>query len=385
LENGWTVANDFRIADLIVFNSCGQQGGVVTDKKPIHTIKILKRIIDEKKSSAKIIVSGCLVKKNKDLIKESHNDLIIVPNEDETFNKIFQTKKKIEDIHVNHLIPHQNQIIMNKISIKNLKRFMDISYSFNLLRRKITEARFLRLAYEYNVYNSNNFLIKVSTGCLCNCSFCSIHLARGRLKSKPISRISEEFDQGLNEGYSDFGLIGTDVGCYGRDQGNTLITLLRELLIKDGNYNIRIRNIQPKYLIEMLPELLEIFKSGKISYIESSAESGNNRILNLMKRGYKIEDYKKAICLINKEFPEIKIRSQFIVGFPSETDNEFQDTLGLIDELKFDFIEIYKYYAEPNTKAAEIKNQLPQKVIEKRHYRLYMKFFREKMYKHPHN
>lgn len=334
---------------------------------------MLKKIMEEKKSSAEIIVSGCLAKTYKDLIREIHNGFIIDPNGFERFCKIFKPIKKIEDVHANHLI--SRQITLSKRPKTNLKRFMNIPYYYYVLRRKTMDAKVLHLAREYNVYNSNTFLIKVSTGCLCNCSFCSIHLARGRLKSKPIGRISEEFDQGLTEGYTEFGLIGTDVGCYGRDQGNTLITLLRKLLKKEGNYKIRLRNIQPKLLIEMLPELREIFKSGKISYIESSAESGNNRILDLMNRGYKIEDYKKAIRLINNEFPEIKIRTQFIVGFPSETGNEFQDTLRLIDELKFDFLEIYKYRAEPNTKDANMKNHLKRRVIEKRYHCLYMKFY----------
>jgi MiaB/RimO family radical SAM methylthiotransferase len=376
LENGWALANDFRIADLIVFNSCGQQIGLVTVKKPLYSIKMLQRIIDEKKSSAEIIVSGCLVKTYKDLIKEIHKGVIINPNDFERFNTIFQPMKKIEDIHGNHLIPRQ--ISLHKRPITNLSRFMSFSYSFKLFRRKMREATYLQIANENNVYTSSTFLIKVSTGCLCNCSFCSIHLARGRLKSKTIGCIFEEFNQGLNEGYLEFGLIGTDVGCYGRDQGNTLITLLRELLKKEGEYKIKIRNIQPKFLIEMLPELREIFKSGKISYIESSVESGNNRILNLMNRGYTIEDFKKMIHLINKEFPDIKIRTQILVGFPSETDDEFQDSLRLIDELKFDFVEIYKFRAEPNIKATKMKNQLPPKVIDKRYHRLYMKFVRKK-------
>jgi tRNA A37 methylthiotransferase MiaB len=123
----------------------------------------------------------------------------------------------------------------------------------------------------------------------------------------------------------------------------------------------------------MMPKLQDLFKSGKISYIGSAAQSGNNRILELMKREYRIEDYKEAIRFINKENPQMQIRTQIMVGFPSETEEEYQDSYRLLDELNFDLVETYLYSPRPNTKAANIKEQVPRKIAEKRYTNLFMK------------
>ena len=119
--------------------------------------------------------------------------------------------------------------------------------------------------------------------------------------------------------------------------------------------------------------LIDIFKTGKITYLESAVQSGNNRILKLMKRGYKIEDYKKAMQTFKKEVPDLKIRTQMIVGFPSETEEEFQDTVRLLDEIEFNYVEVYGFGVFPNTDASVMKGLLPKKVIERRYHELYMK------------
>lgn len=238
---------------------------------------------------------------------------------------------------------------------------------------KLTESYRNRLDQAINVFGPNSFCIKVSTGCPNKCAFCAVKISRGKLRSKPIDRVIEEFEEGLARGYKEFALLGTDVGAYGRDHGNTLVDLLRELIKIEGDYTIRLRNIQPKFLIEMMPELIEILQSGKISYISSAAESGNNRILKLMRRGYTIEDYKEAILTLKSRFLELQIRTQIMVGFPGETEQEFQDSLRLLDEIKFDFVEVYPFQARPNTEAAAMEDQVPAKVIRRRYHKAYMK------------
>ncbi|MCK4816230.1 radical SAM protein, partial [bacterium] len=322
LENGWTLANEFHKADLIVFNGCGQRYLDPLKKKSLLSVDMVKKIIQKKKPSAKLIVCGCLPKIYEKPLSEIYQGTTFGPDEFEKFNEIFQSKIKIEDIYANHLI--HDQTSLSKLNVLYLKKFFKLPFLTKLLMIRIWSKQ-RKLGHEMNVYHSNTYLIKVSTGCLFNCAFCSIHIARGSLRSKPIDKIVEEFKEGLRKGFTEFGLIGTNVGAYGRDQGTTLVALFRKLVNIEGDYKIRLQNFHPRFLIEMLPELREIFKSGKITYLESSAESGNDRILSLMNRGYKIDDYKKAIHVINKEFPEIQIRSQFIAGFPSETDDEFLD------------------------------------------------------------
>ena len=95
----------------------------------------------------------------------------------------------------------------------------------------------------------------------------------------------------------------------------------------EGEFGLKLRNVHPRALIEMLPEFLDVFKSGKIVHMTTAVQHGNNRILQLMKRGYKIEDLKFAINAVKNACQKLKIRTQLMVGFPGETDSEFNDTL----------------------------------------------------------
>jgi tRNA A37 methylthiotransferase MiaB len=185
--------------------------------------------------------------------------------------------------------------------------------------------------------------------------------------------VIKEFEEGLGKGYKNFALLGTEVGAYGKDLGIDLVVLLKELISREGDYRISLRNLHPRNLIEMLPEFRKIFATGKISYIACAPESGNNRILGLMNRGYKIEDFKEAIGILNKEFPQMKIRTQIIVGFPTETEEEFQDSMRLVDDLHFDFVEVYMFEVRKGTRAATMTSQIPNIAKKRRCLKLLLK------------
>lgn len=365
-QNGWIVTSDWRDADIILFNACA-----LTKDSQENSMEIINRIKARKKPAAELIVYGCLPKINKERLREIYQGPTFGSDEVEQLNEIFEPRLKIQDIHANFLLPSMSVFHLNhwNVARRLRKTASPLAMAYKLLniiyKRTISRA--------INVYNPNTFCIKVSTGCLNACSYCGIRFSRGRVKSKPIDNAVREFEEGLEKDYNEFGLIGTDVGAYGKDQGADLVTLLKELLKNKGDYKIKLRNIQPRFLIQMMPELREIFQTGKISYLGSAAESGNNRILSLMNRGYNIEDFKEAIRILNKEFPEIQICTQLMVGFPSETEEEFQDTVRLLDEVSFDVVEIYRFQPRPRTKAAKMKGQIPQKVIRRRYQKLLVK------------
>ena len=365
-QNGWTVTSDFRYADIILFNACG-----LTQDFQEASIEIINQIKARKKPSAELIVCGCLSKINKERLREVYQGPTFGSDELERLNEMFEAKIKAQDVHANFLLPRTTP--WHRYKRISLKNFMNIERLMMAIRERLTKSYRRRLSQAINVHSPHTFCIKVSTGCLNACSYCAIRFSRGGVKSKPIDKVVKEFEQGLEKDYKEFALIGTDLGAYGRDQGTNLVTLLKELLKKEGDYKVKLRNIQPRFLIEMMPELGEIFQSGKISYLSSAAQSGNNRILSLMNRGYRIEDFKEAIGTLNREFPEIRLRTQLMVGFPGETEEEFQDTIRLLDEVSFDFVEIYTFQPRPHTKAAKMEGQIPQKVARKRYHKLFMK------------
>ena len=279
-------------------------------------------------------IERCLPKINKSRLREVHQGFTF-EHEIEQLTEIIESKTNAHDTYANHLAPRAHVSTAQRLRVSNLKKLL----SLMSIKEKLTEPYRHNLDQAINVFGPHSFCIKVSTGCPNACSYCAVKISRGELRSKPIDRIVEEFEEGLARGYKEFALLGTDVGAYGRDQGATLVDLLRELVKSKGDYEIRVRNIQPRFLMEMMPELREILRSGKISYLSSAAQSGNNRILGLMRRGYRIEDYKEAILTLRREFPRLKIRTQIMVGFPGETEEEFQDTLRLLDEVSFDILE----------------------------------------------
>ncbi|MHA1280787.1 MAG: radical SAM protein [Candidatus Helarchaeota archaeon] len=380
-ENGWTVTSDYKDADLVLFNACGLTQGMEE-----HSIKIIHQIKAKKKSSAELIVWGCLPKINKDGLREFYQGFTF-GHDIERISEVIKIKTNPQDIHANFLIPQADILCENgslapdsgkAVSIiRKIQQLLTMNCSLTQIAgsiiTRLTRTYHNRLNQAINASNPHTFHIKVSTGCLNACSYCGVKLSRGALKSKPIDKIVNEFEEGLTAGYTEFGLLGTDLGSYGRDQGTNLTALLRELVKRKGDYKIKLRNVQPRFLIEMMPELQEIFRCGKITHLGSAAQSGNNRILGLMNRGYRIEDFKEAILTLNRQFPEIRIRTQVMVAFPSETEEEFADTVRLLDEVSFNYAEIYTFQARPGTKAAKMEGQISQKVAKRRHHKLNMK------------
>jgi tRNA-2-methylthio-N6-dimethylallyladenosine synthase len=205
------------------------------------------------------------------------------------------------------------------------------------------------------------------------CTYCAVRISRGVVKSKSIEQIKREFMEGLERGFTDFSLIATDVGSYGLDRGNNMADLLEQLTRIPGRYQIRIRNIQPKFLVKMLPDLKGIFRRGKISYIGATAQSGSDHVLKAMSRGYTVNEYKHAFFVLKKAYPKLKIRTQLMVGFPGETEEDFLDTLRLIDEVDFDYVETFIFQPQVGTIAAKMAGNITEKIATKRHDRLVLK------------
>lgn len=359
-ENNQKITSDYREANLIVFNACG-----ATQYSQEGAITIINQIKATKMPNAEVIVCGCLPKINKAILDGVFQGTAFIADETCRFSEFIETTENPEHCQANYLVPI--------ISGCNIPKIKDI-LSLLVIPRLITRVYHYRFKQGINNITPQTFCIKVSTGCLNACTFCAIRHSRGKVRSKPINQILKEFEKGYAKGYREFTLIATDLGAYGRDRGTTLAALLRELVKRKGDYEIKLQYIQPRFLIEMIQEFLEIFQCRKISYLCSAAESGNNRILRLMKRGYRIEDFKEAILALKNEFPEIKMSTQVIIGYPSETAEEFQDTVSLLDKVRFDFVEAHLYQPRPNTMAAKLANQIPQRVARRRLLKLYIRF-----------
>ena len=348
IENGWSIANELEEADLILFRACG-----LTNNQVENSIQVIRRLKAKKKENAKLIVWGCLPKINRKALRAVYNGVTFGENEIEVLDKILEAKKSIVEAMANSCMP------LFKLERPGIYRFLEKVNS--LLFKKFWIAG-----------NESVFKIKVSTGCLDSCSFCSVCKSRGKVKSKSIEDIVAEFQDGLEKGFRYFSLLATDIGAYGRDLGCNLVDLLVELTKEKGDYKIGLRNVNPYHLKRMFEDLRPVFASGKIWYLSSAVESGSNRILKRMRRRYKVEDFIRCFRILNNEHPNIYLTTQIMVGFPTETNEDFQLTKHLTNNLKLDLVEVYKFSPNKGTSAAKMVGQVPERIKVSRFRQLYL-------------
>jgi MiaB/RimO family radical SAM methylthiotransferase len=347
-ENGWDITNQVEESDLVIFRACG-----LTTSEVQKALQVIRTLNVKKKKEADLIVWGCLSKINQKALREVYDGVTFGEDKVELFNKIIEAKKPVEEVVANSCMPlYSTKKSMRERVVKQINRFV------------------YRKAYIAG--NDSMFKIKVSTGCLDNCSFCGVKISRGRVSSKSIDQIIAEFKDGLTKGFKDFCLLGTDLGAYGKDLGIDLADLLIELIKIEGDYKIGLRNINPAHLKQIFEKLRPILASGKIWYLSTAAESGSDRILKLMHRRYTIQEFIKIIKIINEEYPNIYLSTQLIAGFPSETEKDFQLSIQLIHKVKFDNVEIYKFSPNIGTIAAEMNDQIPESVKLSRYRRLFV-------------
>ncbi|MFP3868407.1 MAG: radical SAM protein [Desulfobacteraceae bacterium] len=368
-DNGWSVTADIRQADLILFNACG-----LTTVRENDSLATLQWITEQKRPSAEVIVWGCFPKINAERLRAIHAGLLFDSDQEERLEEFFEASVKSQQIEANFLVAacpnHQP-------TANGWHRYLaKIISGLRSPRLFLGKRRWARASRLVNFLDSEAFPIKVSTGCLDACAYCGVRLARGRLRSKPIPQVVAEFKDGLARQFSKFTLIGTDLGAYGRDQGQRLVDLLDTILELEGDYKIRLPNINPRWLKDMLPEMRKLVQSNKIEVIGSGVQCGSNRILQLMNRRYRVEDYQQAVVALKAECPALHIRTNLIVGFPGETEGDFDKTLQLVDEVDFTFADIHRYSPRPKTKAATMPDQVPARVIEDRFIRLTRHFSR---------
>ncbi|WP_136807927.1 radical SAM protein [Desulfosediminicola flagellatus] len=362
VNNGWTITTNIIEADLIIFNSCGLTKG--TEDQSVKIIQLLNR---KKRKDTKLILTGCLHHINRDRVEKNFQGDIFEYNDLDRLSDLLKIQIPSKDLPANYLIPER--VTMLGVGMKDyLSKLLHFNiYSF---LTKVNRKKYKQIWDSVSIVQPNTFYVKVCSGCSKSCSYCAVKLSRGATKSKPINKIKNEVIAGLEAGFKDFALIGTDLGSYGVDRQCDLIELLRELNSIDADFHIKLRNVHPKLYIDNLPRFLDVLKPGKINFMTSAVQSGNNRILNEMHRGYKIEDFIFAINSVKSAFPNFVIRTQIMVGFPGESDAEFQDTVQLLDKVQFNFIEVYNYSPRPGTLAATKLNQIPHLKAKKREFLL---------------
>lgn len=310
-------------ADTIVLNICTVKG----DKQALGEIKQ----VQEQYPGKKIIVAGCVTSSIVQPIRE------IIP-------------------HVSFVNTHN----IDKITIA----MEDDNQSHEFLQRtsleKINMPRIRK--------NPLVGIVNIASGCTSACTFCSTKLVKGGLQSYTKEAILDECQQHIAEGCKELWLTSQDNGAWGMEFKQDLADLLSFLTERlRGPYMIRSGMANPKHIVRFPERLVGAYRHPKIfKFLHIPVQSGSDTILTTMRRQHTVADFVRLVNCFRKEFPEFMITTDIIVGFPGETDNDFEQTLRLIEEIKPEAVNISRFAARPGTSAASMPNQVHGNVSKER-------------------
>ena len=317
-HKGYSATQNIEDADLIIINTCSVR------EKPVQKLfSEIGQFNKKKKDGAKIGVCGCTASHlGEDIIKRApYVDFVLGARNISKIKDVVDKKGSVE------------------ISIDN-----DDSQ------------------YEFAIANNNNFRtsVNISVGCDKECTYCIVPSTRGDEISIPPEMIVSQIQKAVDNGVVEVALLGQNVNSYGKRFSNnrdkySFTQLLQDISKIDGLKRIRFTSPHP---LHMDDEFIEEFaRNPKISKcIHMPLQSGSTKILKAMKRGYTKEWFLNRAFKMRELIPDLRITTDIIVAFPGETNEDFLDTLDVVNQVKFDQIFNFKYSPRPNTKALELKD-----------------------------
>ena len=217
--------------------------------------------------------------------------------------------------------------------------------------------------------NRQRAFIKIQDGCRYRCTFCIVTVARGAEKSRPIGVIIDEVQQLADSGIHEIVLTGVHVGGYGSDLGSNLQALVKALLEHTSIERIRFASVEPWDLSD---EFLTLFGNNRVMpHMHLPLQSGSNTVLRRMARRCKTADFAQLVTTLREQVADFNITTDIIVGFPGETEAEWQETLSFVDQINFGHMHIFSYSKRDGTKAATLPNPVEKKVRRQRSQQLH--------------
>lgn len=334
LQAGYEVTEILEEADFLVINTCA-----FLEASRKESLETVKETLSQRKKTAKLVVTGCMV--------QTHHD---------------ELQRQFPDI--DYLLGSGDvQGILQAVQSTQKGKLVTSARSFlenGEIPRQISTPKH----YAY---------LKIAEGCRKRCSYCVIPTIKGPLKSKQKEQILKEFNHLLNSGVHEIILIAQDLGDYGKDFGSrkqeALLDLLKSMLATDKNFWLRLLYLYPD---EITDELIALIKSDRriCPYLDMPIQHINNHLLKSMRRATSKEDIIQIITQLRQEIPDIIIRTSLIVGFPGETDEQFQELAQFIQDYPLDNIGIFKYSREPGSHSYDLPDQIPEDIKEKRYHKL---------------
>jgi ribosomal protein S12 methylthiotransferase len=334
LKAGYEMAPSLEEADYIVINTCG-----FLEASRQESRDTVQETLAQRKSTAKLIVTGCMVQTHHDELQKTFPgiDYLLGSGDVEGILSAVQSTQKGQ-----HVTTARSYLEAGEVP-----------------RRLSTPKH-----YAY---------LKIAEGCRKRCAYCVIPTIKGPLKSKSKEQILKEFHLLLNQGVQEVILIAQDLGDYGRDAGSknlaALLDLLQTMLQVDKPFWLRLLYLYPD---EITDELIALMKSDPriCPYLDMPIQHVNNQLLKSMRRLTSKEDIMAIIAKLRREIPSVVIRTSLIVGYPGETDEQFEELVQFVQEHPLDNVGIFKFSREPGSHAYDLPNQISEEVKAQRYHRL---------------
>ncbi len=307
-NNDYDIVRNPKKADLIIFVTCAYRNEITYDA--INKIKELQ------KYKAELIVAGCLPDIEKEKLSKIFSGEVISTKQLNEIDKLFPNHKtKFSDVKDADAIIKEQEI-SNQEDILKFKKLP-------ILSRIVNNIQIIFVKYFLNPHlliylfptKKEFYHVRISWGCKGNCTYCGIKKAIGPFKSKPFKECIEDFKKGLEIGYKNFVITADDVGAYGIDIKSSFPKLLYEFTKFDGDYNISIQDLNPKWIVKYIDELDVILQNKKITSINIALQNGSKRILKLMNRYSDLDKIGEALLRIKKKKTNLMILKIFGVIF----------------------------------------------------------------------
>ena len=325
LENDIDIVGSIEEADVIIVNTCYVK--LPTENKVVYRIQKLQEDFPDKK----IIVSGCMVEIDPEKLEK------IGPN-------------------CSWIGPHQ----LNKSA-----DVVNATYCGEVIREtgfsKESKVGVPKLADDSLIH-----IIQICEGCLGACAFCCTRFARGPLNSYPIDDIVEEAREAIENGACEIQLTAQDTAAYGRDTGEKLSDLVKKVANLEGDFRVRVGMMHPKNILNDVDEIIDAMKHPKVyNFIHLPVQSGSDKVLSDMNRGHTINQYLDIVSKFKNEIPDLTLAVDIIVGYPTESDEDFDLTVELLKQIKPSLIHLSKYQHRKGAISSSLK-EIPPEIMKKR-------------------
>ncbi len=325
-KGGFHIVEDMEHSDINIINICTVKGTSI----PLHEIKK----ITGQFPGRKLIITGCIT-----------SDII------SSIRGITQEASLISTNNIHRIVEAAEESLHGNI--------LEALAHDRPIKASLPKAR----------ANKIIGIVPIASGCADACAYCSVKLVKGDIFSYPEDYIISEIKTNVEQGCKEIWLTSQDNGAYGLDSGERkLHTLLDAILNKaPGNYKIRLGMINPRHITPIINGLLQVYQDDRMfKFLHTSIESGNNEILGKMERHYTVHDFKEMVGQFRRYVKDITIATDMIVGFPAETELQFQDSLHLMQDVKPDIVNIARFTPRPNTKAARMEGQIQGSIKDER-------------------